>query len=134
MTDKSPKLSSDRDVWQVEKELSLLQVIEEFFVKTKNKNVSVNDFTNYLLIHKTPYLKVAQAIVKDIQLLGYITIERSRVKASPLLYETIVSYVTTIENYHKKNDFSISILEIDSEFKMIISLLKQLLKEKHGDT
>lgn len=128
------KLNSDKAVYQAEKELCLLQVVEDFFVKTKSNTVTVNDFTIYLLIHKTPYLKVAQAIVKDIQLLGYIVIDHSKVKVTPLLHETIVTYEKAIEEYHKKKDISISVLEIDSKFGVIISLLKQLLRKQQGDS
>ena len=129
MTAQIPKLSSYKDVYRIEKDLSLLHSIEDFFVKTKNDKVNDNDLIVYLSIHKTPYLKVAQSILEDSQRLGYIIVEHSKVKASPLLHETIVSYEKAIKNYHKRDcSGSISYYEIDKKFDKITALLNKILK------
>jgi hypothetical protein len=131
---KNQRIMSDRALFQAEKELCLLQIINDFFVQINDQTVTVDDFINYLIIHKTPYLKIAQNIVKDAQLLGYITVENSNVKATPLLHETVVTYEKNIQNYHNKNDFTTSNFDVDRSFRVIISLLKQLLKRKYGDS
>lgn len=125
---------SDRALFQAEKELCLLQIIYNFFVQINNQNVTVYDLINYLIIHKTPYVKVAQNIVKDIQLLGYITVENSNVKATSLLHKTVVNYEKNIQSYHSKNDITISNHEVDRNYRAIILLLKQLLKKQYGDS
>jgi hypothetical protein len=125
-----PKLVSDRDLYQIEKDLSLLHIIEDIFVKNKNQKITVNDFIGSLIIHKTPYLKVAQLIFNDAKQSGYIIVEHSTVKPSTLLHETIICYEKAIEAYYKKNNVSVSIFEIDRKFDEIIVLLKKILNEK----
>jgi hypothetical protein len=129
MTVKLSNIVSDRDLYQTEKELCLLHVFEDFFVKSKNQKVTLNNFKDYLIIHKTPYPTVVETIFQDAKCLGYIVVEGSTVKASDLLHETIVCYEKAIENYHKINNFSVSCFVIDTKFDEIRTYLKKILGE-----
>jgi hypothetical protein len=134
MTAQFPKLSSDRDLCRLEKDLDLLHIIEECFLKYKKQIITKDEFIDYLIIHKTPYRKVAELVFTDAKLSGYIIVKHSKVEVSSLLHETTIHYEKVIEEYYKRNTSFMGTFEVEEKFNEIISLLKRLIKEKHGDS